>query len=892
MSETMTLTSSTLATRGPKTKISCLDSNIERKRLKATKVLVHVISSNSIYIKVLERAENDPSIPVGAPLFLEGLHSNTMLIDTKPATPSPGSLLSPRSPRRTIPGTKSPVLLSPGREHSMEVIIATKRGKPGFVPPGEVAPEIDDEEAKTDERKKKVVKIQTHKDEFQDLRDKLQREDDRRKADREELEKYRPQNIYKDDMEFSRPAYDIDDSPWDSHYQVKRNVYWDEIGPDTYLMATRGPAFNSRVRDYRRELFGDGAPLVRGGFLGYRNQDITVRERRRYTDILRELQAGVQPKSNEHATALQKAPSLNAIERIKADIEKVAPSATRRNADGTYAPIFVSRLRDVYLKNNSFAIFECAVSGSPSPRVEWQFQGNTLQSDGRYEIEKGQSVCRLTIKNPAVYDLGEYTCTASNEYGSDKTTSRLITGEAPSRPGRPECDLASDTEAFITWEAPEGPTYLEGITYRLEYRQAGMDDFLAPWVIISDSVDDEAAVVKHLEPLGFYQFRVTARNGFGLGAPSLISRIIQANGRGAPKLPMDALRAEWRFNTVALPQKTSAHQLEGISEESEEDVSRVEPCNTQQLLSEDPTKRFQIESLLFKGRFSVLRHSVDAQKEAGAHCVAKIRPLDNKTTMREYETLKEAQHENVQHLIAAYQHSGFLYLFCERLFEDVFSRFIQIDYYTEEQVRLTIGQLASALHWLHFRGIVHLDVNPHNVMFQSKRNWIVKLVDFGSAQFTKDAVKPAELDFAWAAPELHIKDTPVTVQSDMWGLGVITFCLLGGFHPFTSEYDRPEEIKENVMNTKCDPNLIPVNASQESLSFVTWALKKNPLRRMRTDEALSHRFLSSDPQMVRRRESIKYAASRLRKTAFLTKQSQGRPESTELEQKFGGKVVQ
>ncbi|KIH43718.1 hypothetical protein ANCDUO_26270, partial [Ancylostoma duodenale] len=139
-----------------------------------------------------------------------------------------------------------------------------------------------------------------------------------------------------------------------------------------------------------------------------------------------------------------------------------------------------------------------------------------------------------------------------------------------------------------------------------------MDDFLAPWVIISDSVDDEAAVVKHLEPLGFYQFRVTARNGFGLGAPSLISRIIQANGRGntvleiayrsiftisgvpgAPKLPMDALRAEWRFNTVALPQKTSAHQLEGISEESEEDVSRVEPCNAQQLLSEDPTKRFQ-----------------------------------------------------------------------------------------------------------------------------------------------------------------------------------------------------------------------------------------------------------------------------------------------------------
>lgn len=46
----------------------------------------------------------------------------------------------------------------------------------------------------------------------------------------------------------------------------------------------------------------------------------------------------MKPKSNENATALQKAPSLNAIERIKADIEKIAPSATRRNADGSGLP--------------------------------------------------------------------------------------------------------------------------------------------------------------------------------------------------------------------------------------------------------------------------------------------------------------------------------------------------------------------------------------------------------------------------------------------------------------------------------------------------------------------------------------------------------------------------
>lgn len=130
-------------------------------------------------------------------------------------------------------------------------------------------------------------------------------------------------------------------------------------------------------------------------------------------------------------------------------------------------------------------------------------------------------------------------------------------------------------------------------------------------------------------------------------------------------------------------------------------------------------------------------------------------------------------------------------------------------------------------------------------MFQTKRNWIVKLVDFHSAQVhplhlkefnqpinlqeLSSAVKPTDINVLWAAPEMHVPEVPVTVQSDVWGMAAITFCLLGGFHPFYSEYDKPEDIKENVLNQKCDPNLIPVTASQEVLSFVTWGLKKSPM---------------------------------------------------------------
>lgn len=51
-----------------------------------------------------------------------------------------------------------------------------KRGKPSFLPPGEHAPEIDDEDAHMDDRKKKVKPV-PHDDneDFKDLRDDLQK---------------------------------------------------------------------------------------------------------------------------------------------------------------------------------------------------------------------------------------------------------------------------------------------------------------------------------------------------------------------------------------------------------------------------------------------------------------------------------------------------------------------------------------------------------------------------------------------------------------------------------------------------------------------------------------------------------------------------------------------
>lgn len=174
-------------------------------------------------------------------------------------------------------------------------------------------------------------------------------------------------------------------------------------------------------------------------------------------------------------------------------------------------------------------------------------------------------------------------------------------------------ELASDTEAFITWEPPSVATTIDGLIYKLESRPAGTDDHFAPWTVISDHIEAESVVIKHLNPQGVYQFRVTACNSMGWGEPSLTSRIIRTHKRGAPKLNLDMLKADFRLVVLQMPQAVMGRNtgLMEISEELEElesgaiddaaSISSAGTLDSTTLLTEDPNKRFQVGFLcLFK----------------------------------------------------------------------------------------------------------------------------------------------------------------------------------------------------------------------------------------------------------------------------------------------------
>lgn len=198
-----------------------------------------------------------------------------------------------------------------------------------------------------------------------------------------------------------------------------------------------------------------------------------------------------------------------------------------------FGAIFRDRLKDVaFVEDGSTVIFKCTVIGNPQPTIEWFFNESLIVDDYKHKVwifqfsqflnsnhlfykfiillflfqifyENG--LCQLTIRKIDLTDLGEYACVASNEHDTDRTCARLIAGgwfdlifvfliqqdsqrcvykyvneiylfvlATPAPPGRPEVELSSDTEVFITWEAPQMSHALDCFMYRLEVRLAGI----------------------------------------------------------------------------------------------------------------------------------------------------------------------------------------------------------------------------------------------------------------------------------------------------------------------------------------------------------------------------------------------------------------------------------
>ncbi|XP_003374399.1 hypothetical protein Tsp_09719 [Trichinella spiralis] len=114
------------------------------------------------------------------------------------------------------------------------------------------------------------------------------------------------------------------------------------------------------------------------------------------------------------------------------------------------------------------------------------------------------------------------------------------------------------------------------------------------------------------------------------------------------------------------------------------------------------------------------------------------------------------------------------------------------------------------------------------------------------------------------APEVILEKEAIPA-SDVWAVGLLSFILLSGMHPFAADSSiSDDDIIQNVKSEKLDINWIFGTATQEAIRFTTAALKKHPKNRISTEEGLEHKWLSLHDHMRRRRENIRFSSNRLR----------------------------
>ena len=110
---------------------------------------------------------------------------------------------------------------------------------------------------------------------------------------------------------------------------------------------------------------------------------------------------------------------------------------------------------------------------------------------------------------------------------------------------------------------------------------------------------------------------------------------------------------------------------------------------------------------------------------------------------------------------------------------------------TEAELAFLVSCISSALHHMHSKGVLHRDVKPENVVFDSEG--FPNLTDFGVSYVSTSNDLTCTLSSGtkqYLAPEVFSKTHEHGPASDFWALGVMTYEVRYGRRPFEKHVTR------------------------------------------------------------------------------------------------------
>ncbi|XP_033254959.1 death-associated protein kinase related-like [Drosophila miranda] len=253
------------------------------------------------------------------------------------------------------------------------------------------------------------------------------------------------------------------------------------------------------------------------------------------------------------------------------------------------------------------------------------------------------------------------------------------------------------------------------------------------------------------------------------------------------------------------------------------------------LVSHDINEIYEVEQTPFaRGKFAAVRRAI--HKNTGSHFAAKFLKRRRRAQSSDIEIKHEIAvlilcegEENIVNLNAVHETRSDTALLLELATGGELQTILDNEEcLTEAQARHCMREVLKALKFLHDRSIAHLDLKPQNILLAGERiEDGFKLCDFGISRYE-----------------------PLSLLTDIWSVGVLTYVLLSGFSPFGG--NTKQETFLNISQCALTfPDNLFCGVSPVAIDFIRRSLRIKPNDRMSAAGCLEHVWLKDESSMDR-----------------------------------------
>lgn len=279
----------------------------------------------------------------------------------------------------------------------------------------------------------------------------------------------------------------------------------------------------------------------------------------------------------------------------------------------------------------------------------------------------------------------------------------------------------------------------------------------------------------------------------------------------------------------------------------------------------DVRQHYRIDNELGRGGFGLVHLGRDKQSDEAVAIKRVCKQTTSKDKfLQEVEILRAmGGRHNIVGLCEAFETKDAYVLVTELVDgQELFDHLVSNGVFTQSRAQTLTRDIAQTLAYLHSNGVVHGDLKPENILLSRKSS--MRLIDFGqsfrehiSSERTR-CMGSGVATVAYAAPEVlsqHAKNSSRTPEAgsaiDMWGLGVVLYIVLCGYHPFDPQNDASDsELAKRIRSGRFETQSAEWKTlAPQARDLIQKLLQVEPTERITAEEALTHEWLQAADAM-------------------------------------------